>query len=192
MNFSALQPDGDIHDGECHRRASSVFQRWLCGEWVLCSPRSSQFLPFAPLLRLWATEVDKRSEGVEHLPSSFPQGPSLLPLCSDLQVSTYAIAGRQNQSCQGVQCSVLAGGFPEYQRTVREAIMQGISPNQAGLNLEHLRVIVVTGPDTLGRRQVVTELKESKQQLLDIEEVAVTNQQKGIGGDFDALPNHFF
>ena len=54
--------------------------------------------------------------------------------------------------------------------------MQGISPNQAGLNLEHLRVIVVTGPDTLGRRQVVTELKESKQQLLDIEEVAVTNQ----------------
>ena len=60
--------------------------------------------------------------------------------------------------------------------------MLGTNPNQAGLNLEHLRIIVITGPDTLGRRQVVTELKESEQQLLDIEEVAVTNQQKGVGG----------
>ena len=64
--------------------------------------------------------------------------------------------------------------------------MLGTNPNRAGLNLEHLRVIVVTGPDTLGRQQVVTGLRESKQQLLDIEEVAVTNQQKGVAGDGDS------
>ena len=67
--------------------------------------------------------------------------------------------------------------------------MLGTNPNPAGLNLEHLRVIVVTGPDTLGRQQVVTGLRESVQQLLDIEEVAVTNQQKGVGGD--ALPEYY-
>ena len=68
--------------------------------------------------------------------------------------------------------------------------MLGTNPNPAGLNLEHLRVIVVTGPDTFGRRQVVTELRESNQQLLDIEEVAVTNQQKGVGGDGDYLAKY--
>ena len=69
--------------------------------------------------------------------------------------------------------------------------MLGTNPNQAGLNLEDLRVIVVTGPDTLGRQQVVTGLRESEQQLLDIEEVAVTNQQEGVGGDDGDPPaNH--
>ena len=60
--------------------------------------------------------------------------------------------------------------------------MLGSNPNQAGLNLEHLRIIVVTGPDTLGRQQVLGGLRESEEQMLDIEEVAVTNQQKGVGG----------
>ena len=35
---------------------------------------------------------------------------------------------------------------------------------------------------------MVTGLREIEQQLLDIEEVAVTNQQKGVGGD--ALAKH--
>ena len=70
---------------------------------------------------------------------------------------------------------------------MRESILLGTNPNQAGLHLEHLRFIVITGPDTLGRQQVVAGLREGKEQLLDVEEVAVTNQQKGVGGDGDAL-----
>ena len=69
--------------------------------------------------------------------------------------------------------------------------MLGTNPNQAGLNLEHLRFIVITGPDTLGRRQVVAGLREGEEQLLDVEEVAGTNQQKGIEGDGDALAIFF-
>ena len=41
MDFSTLQTDGDIHDGKCHRRASSAFQRRICSERLLCSPHSS-------------------------------------------------------------------------------------------------------------------------------------------------------
>ena len=70
--------------------------------------------------------------------------------------------------------------------------MLGTNPNQAGLNLEHLRFIVITGPDTLGRRQVVAGLREGEEQLLDVEEVAATNQQKGVGGDGDALAKFCF
>ena len=70
--------------------------------------------------------------------------------------------------------------------------MLGTNSNQAGLNLEDLRVIVVTGPDTLGRQQVVTGLRESEQQLLDIEEVAVTNQQEGVGGVVQIIAPYLF
>ena len=65
--------------------------------------------------------------------------------------------------------------------------MLGTNPNQAGLNLEHLRFIVITGPDTLGRQQVVAGLREGKEQLLDVEKVAVTNQQNMVRGDGDSL-----
>ena len=70
--------------------------------------------------------------------------------------------------------------------------MLGTNPNQAGLNLEQIRFIVITGPDTLGRRQVVAGLRESEQQLLDVEEVAVTNQQKGVEGDCAALAKYCY
>ena len=70
--------------------------------------------------------------------------------------------------------------------------MLGTNPNQADLNLEDLRFIVVTGPDTLGRRKVVTNLKETEQQLLDIEEVADTNQQKGVAGESKIVHLIFF
>ena len=39
--------------------------------------------------------------------------------------------------------------------------------------------------DQLEHEQVVATLKETEQQLLDVEEVAVTNQQKGVNGDND-------
>ena len=70
--------------------------------------------------------------------------------------------------------------------------MLGSNPNQVGLNLEDLRFIVVTGPDTSGRRQVVTDLKETEQQLLDVEEVADTNQQKGVAGESKIVHLIFF
>ena len=35
----------------------------------------------------------------------------------------------------------------------------------------------------LNTEQVVKTLKETEQQLLDVEEVATTNQQKGVTGD---------
>ena len=35
----------------------------------------------------------------------------------------------------------------------------------------------------LNTKQVVAALKETEQQLLDVEEVATTNQQKGVTGD---------
>ena len=37
----------------------------------------------------------------------------------------------------------------------------------------------------LNTKQVVAALKQSEQQLLDVEEVAGTNQQKGVTGDND-------
>jgi len=83
----------------------------------------------------------------------------------------------------GVECSLLAGGFPEYQRVVQKTMDAGQNPGPTGLNLGDLRLIVLTGPDTLGRQQVVATLKETEQQLLDIEEVAGTNQQEGVTGD---------
>ena len=39
--------------------------------------------------------------------------------------------------------------------------------------------------DQLEHDQVVATLKETEQQLLDVEEVAGTNQQKGVTGDND-------
>ena len=39
--------------------------------------------------------------------------------------------------------------------------------------------------DQLEHEQVVATLKETEQQLLDVEEVAGTNQQKGVTGDND-------
>ena len=70
--------------------------------------------------------------------------------------------------------------------------MLGTKPNQVGLNLEDLRFIVVTGPDTSGRRQVVADLKETEQLLLDVEEVADTNQQKGVAGESKIVHLIFF
>ena len=39
--------------------------------------------------------------------------------------------------------------------------------------------------DQLEHEQVVATLKETEQQLLDVEEVAGTNQQRGVTGDND-------
>ena len=39
---------------------------------------------------------------------------------------------------------------------------------------------------------MVAGLRESEQQLLDVEEVAVTNQQKGVEGDCDAVAKFLF
>jgi len=83
----------------------------------------------------------------------------------------------------GVECSLLAGGFPEYQQVVQKTLDAGQNRGPTGLNLGDLRLIVLTGPDTMGRQQVVAALKQSEQQLLDVEEVAGTNQQKGVTGE---------
>ena len=39
---------------------------------------------------------------------------------------------------------------------------------------------------------MVAGLRESEQQLLDVEEVAVTNQQKGVEGDCAALAKYCY